>query len=330
MFLSIVIPVYNVEKYIAECLQSCLQIIKYYNDYEIIIIDDGTEDNSIFIVEGLVESFSNVKIYHKHNGGLSSARNYGLEKSVGKYVWFIDSDDKIDPRQIKNIVKDLKKYKPDIFKLQYKEFLDDGTILYNNKYNSVAGTAVLKTGRDLLRDTKKNFGVPFYIFKKEFMKKNSLYFQEGIYHEDIEFSPRAMFFASTVFYYNDYCYYYRVRRAGSIMNNLKLKNGVDMINIANNLNVFYRLNNIRGIDRIVFKRIISGAIRHVYRVANRLTDNREKKILIEALRDNKLLVVENMFGAASLKYFIIGIFTFFSPYLGAAIYQLIASLKTDL
>lgn len=89
--LSLIIPTYNVEKYIAECIESVL--VQNYKDMEIIIVDDGSTDQSGKIADTFAEKYPNVKVYHKENGGLASARNFGLDHASGKYITFLDGDD---------------------------------------------------------------------------------------------------------------------------------------------------------------------------------------------------------------------------------------------
>lgn len=103
MKLSIIIPVYNAEKYIGWCLDSCLNIGGVINnDYEIICVNDGSSDNSIEIIKQYENK--GIKVLTKPNGGVSSARNLGLEKAQGDYVWFVDADDMIVPNSFKTII----------------------------------------------------------------------------------------------------------------------------------------------------------------------------------------------------------------------------------
>ena len=88
---SIIVPIYNKEKYLEKCLDSILG--QTYRDLEIILVDDGSTDNSLVICQHYAEKDPRIKIYHKPNGGVSSARNLGLEKSTGKYISFVDPDD---------------------------------------------------------------------------------------------------------------------------------------------------------------------------------------------------------------------------------------------
>lgn len=101
--LSLVIPMYNVELYIEKCLNSCINQDLSSNEYEIIIVNDGSKDTSLSRAEAIARKHNNIKIISQENGGLSSARNTGLKNAKGEYIWFIDSDDWIEPNVLKNL-----------------------------------------------------------------------------------------------------------------------------------------------------------------------------------------------------------------------------------
>ena len=93
MKLSIIIPVYNVEKFITRCLHSCVSQNLSINEFEIVVVNDGTRDNSMKFVSQFAEEYSNISIINQENKGLSAARNRGLSVAKGDYVWFVDSDE---------------------------------------------------------------------------------------------------------------------------------------------------------------------------------------------------------------------------------------------
>ena len=103
MKLSVIIPVYNVAPYIAKCLESIYFQDVDKGDYEIIIVNDGSTDNSLSIVKKTIVNWENVKLIDQSNGGLSCARNSGLDCAIGDYVWFVDSDDWIESNSLKRI-----------------------------------------------------------------------------------------------------------------------------------------------------------------------------------------------------------------------------------
>lgn len=110
--ISIIVPVYNVEKYLKKCVYSILN--QSYKNLEVILVNDGSTDNSGKICDELSREDSRIKVYHKDNGGLSDARNYGVAKANGEYVGFVDSDDYIDQYMYENLYKAIRKYNTQI------------------------------------------------------------------------------------------------------------------------------------------------------------------------------------------------------------------------
>ena len=108
--ISIIVPVYNVDKYLNRCINSILK--QTYSNLEILLIDDGSTDNSGAICDKYASEFDNIRVYHKKNGGISSARNYGLDKISNntKYIAFVDSDDFLHPQMYEILYDDLIKY----------------------------------------------------------------------------------------------------------------------------------------------------------------------------------------------------------------------------
>lgn len=110
--ISIIVPVYNVENYLSKCVKSLLN--QTYSKYEIILIDDGSSDESGKLCDWWAEKSKIIKVFHKKNGGLSSARNFGIDKSTGKYLSFIDSDDYVEPNFLDALYNNMKKYNSNI------------------------------------------------------------------------------------------------------------------------------------------------------------------------------------------------------------------------
>ena len=111
--LTIVIPVYNMEKYVEKCIRSVLA--QSYVDFELIVIDDGSKDNSCEIIDKIAKEDTRIKFYAYPNGGVSAARNRGIEQAKGKYLIFIDADDYISEKYLENIMSQVNKYKADIY-----------------------------------------------------------------------------------------------------------------------------------------------------------------------------------------------------------------------
>src|SRR5690606_27089299 len=115
LLLSIVIPVYNVSEYVEKCIRSCYNQAVNQSCYEIIVINDGSKDDSLAICERLQEEFTDLKIITQNNKGLSGARNTGIANAHGKYIWFVDSDDWIEDNCLIEIFELIKSYDVDVF-----------------------------------------------------------------------------------------------------------------------------------------------------------------------------------------------------------------------
>lgn len=130
--ISVIVPVYNVENYLKNCLESIIN--QTYKNIEILLIDDGSTDNSGEICNQISNQDVRIKVYHKRNGGLSSARNYGLKKAIGKYITFIDSDDDIEIDYIEYLYYLIKKYKVDMSVCAYKVIFGNKIINLGKNY----------------------------------------------------------------------------------------------------------------------------------------------------------------------------------------------------
>lgn len=215
---TIIVPVFNVQEYIQECLKSLqLQSIK---NFEVIIVNDGSTDNSEEICQEFVDRNSNFKLFRKKNGGLSDARNYGLSKANGEYIIFLDSDDLLDQSAVEKFTNfiDSSQTKFDIISGNAKVIGTDKQYLYKNLLEKDYG---IYSGIDYyLKSLKKNsLYVPtwLHIFKKDFLLENKLFFKKGIYHEDEDHTVRCYLKAEYIVDFNIVHYLYRIR-SGSITN----------------------------------------------------------------------------------------------------------------
>lgn len=218
---SIIVPVYNVEKYLKECLESILE--QNFTDYEIICIDDASTDHSENILATYKKRYNNLSVIrHTENMGLSAARNTGLKYAVGEYVWFVDSDDMIAPSTLKKIYYIAKENSVDIVYFDmlrineedYKKNLFIKTL--SEECNAIC------TGKDffcqLVENHKIGLEVCRQFIRREFLIKQNIVFYEGILHEDEIFSFLCMMNAEKVVGVNGKYYIYRQRK-GSIMHN---------------------------------------------------------------------------------------------------------------
>lgn len=215
MKLSIIVPIYNVEKYISRCALSLYDQTAHKEDYEIIFVNDGTKDNSILNLRKTLDFVHtpNIFIVDKPNGGLSSARNYGLRHSKGEYVWFVDSDDWVDSDSVE-VLLNLINQSPDVIVTtqMYRNTENTECLKYQNALNFVG------KGADLIQECPPVCAVA-YISSRQFLNKNNLEFREGILHEDAELIPRLIYIADKVVA-TDRPLYHHFMRDGSITNSV--------------------------------------------------------------------------------------------------------------
>lgn len=253
MKLSIIVPLYNVEKYIEKCILSLVN--QDFRDYEIIVVNDGSPDESANIVNELKIKYPNVLLFHKENGGLSSARNFGLEKAKGEYVWFVDSDDWIEFDIISLLYKHVKESNLDCLWFDFNQIDEKGKIIFSSKDKNIKlSTKVLK-GEIFLRDVFNSscYACMFW-FKTDWLRSIDFKFTEGILYEDLEIIPSTLLKAKRIQYQPVTVYNYLVRN-GSILNSYNPQR-ISSYLIALNRNVCLYKNNIESINKIVINSII--------------------------------------------------------------------------
>lgn len=238
--LSIIIPVYNVEQYLAKCLDSVLHQNIAISEYEVIVVNDSSPDGSLAIAEEYARKNSNIKIVTRPNGGLSAARNTGLEHALGEYVWFVDSDDWIEENCLSRLLSIATLESLDILCFNLLISYADGR---NDKYSikTQKSDKVLQ-GKSFVCDVKMPPAAWVALYKRSFLLSNGLKFYESILHEDQEFTPRAYYLANRIMYVEDYVYHY-FQRPGGIMKSPNPKKATDLLKVCESLYLF-AINNI--------------------------------------------------------------------------------------
>lgn len=230
MKLSLIIPAYNAEKHLDNCLESCFRQNLDVNDYEVIIINDGSTDNTQTIAENWREKHSNINVISQENKGLSEARNAGLDSACGSYIMFIDSDDMIAEDSLKNLWEICSKGKPDILRFCAADMIEGKAV---KRYAYKDGCC---TGKDLLK-TRFQVCAPFALYRNDFLKENNLRFYPGIYHEDNEFTPKAYYYADKVISINSLIYFVN-QTPGSITRSSNPRKSHDLLRITELLSDF--------------------------------------------------------------------------------------------
>lgn len=258
MKFSVVIPVYNVEQYLKDCLDSVLH--QTFVDWEAICVNDGSTDQSLTILEEYASQDGRFKIINQSNGGLSSARNSGLKAVGGEYVVFLDSDDWLEENALEIMSKKLNG--EDLLCFSGRRFLEeedmyrDPDVLLERSYLS---------GMDYYNENAlwpRDFAfvcVVLRAYKRTFLTQTGLWFKEGILHEDNLFTPQICYYAKRVKQIGDCLYDYRVR-ASSITTTVNKKRLGDLMQTANELAAFF-INKL-GFD----KKVVYRAITHHYQI----------------------------------------------------------------
>lgn len=210
--ISIIVPTYNVEKYIRTCIESILA--QTYRNVEVIIVNDGSTDQSLAVISDLICSHHNVKVINQKNQGLSVARNTGIDVATGKYITFVDADDKIMPGFVSSLYQIADKTGADIVRGSFRDFngnIPKGWVPdFNVPTNS--GTIVL----DQFLSSNISFVVWSSIYRLDFINSNHIRFTPGILLEDGDFTTRAYMLAKLVATSPEPNYAYRIRQ-GSIL-----------------------------------------------------------------------------------------------------------------
>ncbi|GHT51946.1 hypothetical protein AGMMS49982_10840 [Bacteroidia bacterium] len=214
--LSIIVPVYNVEKYIEKCLDSLLN--QDLADYEIIAINDGSTDGSSNILEKYALKQDNIIVVNQENKGPGGARNTGLKKAKGEYLMFVDSDDYIEPNSLSILINQIRADESDILYANFIKVDTNGSIVEKQPQEQM--TRYTTDIVDSATFFSKHFGFACYpylfIFRKKFLIKSNFLFKENIYLEDVEAISKILVSAKKISMC-DYPFYYYVQTPQSIM-----------------------------------------------------------------------------------------------------------------
>lgn len=224
--LSIIIPVFNVEKYLSMCLDSLLKT-EGIDKTEIILIDDGSTDSSAGIADKFAEDHENARVIHKENEGPSASRNLGLMEAKGTYIFFCDSDDEVVPALFRRIIEITKTSDDDIIMWDSELLYETRNLLVPKNrcffaHSGLEKTEKTYTGKGILETQLKNTGdyvatIWLGAYRRQYLINNHLIFEKGLIHEDELLLPKVFINAAKVHYIPEKIYIYRIR-SGSIMN----------------------------------------------------------------------------------------------------------------
>jgi len=200
--LTVIVPVYRVEKYLDRCLDSLA--VQTYKNIEIILVDDGSPDRCPEICEKRAVEDSRFRCIHKENAGLSAARNTGLEYAHGDYIAFIDSDDWVEPETYETAIDEAEKTGAEVVQWNAMDEYENGLIL---KWPALSeGKADIKKDPAVLRNNVWN-----YVLRRSFIDRCNLRFKPGIYIQDVLFTSMLFLNTDKIYSINRYFYHYLVR-----------------------------------------------------------------------------------------------------------------------
>lgn len=220
---SIIIPVYNVEEYLAECIDSILS--QDYNNIQILCINDGSTDNSLKLLEKYAQKDRRIKIFSQKNQGQGIARNVGIKNATGDYIMFIDPDDWILPNTLKKLANYIEKYKPIVVQFLYKILLQKNKQYSKKNFFNIIkrkfGVDLYKKDNYSFDDIPQNIFLSFYsssvdkCYKTSFLKENNIYFLPHRNGEDTLFVLKILLCTKQIDLLKENLYVYRIRENSS-------------------------------------------------------------------------------------------------------------------
>lgn len=249
--ITVVIPIYNVEKFLKRCIDSVIN--QTYKNIEILLVNDGSPDNSKKIMEEYKKKDKRIKCYYKQNGGLSDTRNYAIKNATGDYICFIDGDDYIENTFIEKLYNQLIKDKADLAWCNFN-LVDD-----NGKYGEII----------INKDKIYDFEMPSAcnkLYNINIFKKNNIYFPVGIWYEDLATTPRILFSINKISWINEglYNYYFNDK---SITNTYSLK-ALDSLKALKIIDDFVKEKNIKNVDEYLeYLYLYNGVLNTTFRLS---------------------------------------------------------------
>lgn len=256
--ISVIVPIYNVEKYLDKCLNSLKN--QNFESYEVIMVDDGATDNSRSIAEYYETNYGNIfTLVSQTNKGLSEARNTGMRYATGEYICFVDSDDYVEETYLQELYKCIKEHNADLIFCAFRSVDEEGNMIrevFEKQYDSQT-IYTLEKRKDLLLTQNAAWNK---LYKRQIIIDNELWFTPGVWYEDLRFVKKYMLFASRFVYCDTILYNYLIRK-GSIMNSMGSSRNIEIISAIDEIIDFYKE---RKLLQMFHEEIEFLAIDHMY------------------------------------------------------------------
>ena len=285
--ISVVVPVYNVENYLDECVRSVLGLEV---DFELILVDDGSTDTSGDLCDKWAEYEKRIHVIHQENGGLSSARNTGIRNAKGEYVLFLDSDDFLNTEEANQMLEHLIE-KPDVLVGLYRNYYPENLVesQFEDEHCGDVASRIGKTSIIDFLSTVPTDGKSFFmtawrfVCRREILLNCDLFFLPGIYHEDEEWTQRLFCCISTVFVSCNFFYNYRQGRKDSITARVSSKHDLDLLTIMERASKLIRNENLEA-ERVKYIRRRMAGLYIDFVAHSYLLENNQRTEIAERIR----------------------------------------------
>ena len=320
MKLSIIIPAYNAAAYIEECIRSCEKQDIPHNEYEIIVVDDGSTDTTRECVLQMQQEFPNIRYIYQDNARQGAARNNGLRNAKGHYIWYVDADDWIEERCIGEILCRIEKNSLTALATRHAKYYKTKKVLW-----PALDETKIKAGWEVLTGNDGLVSPTYCVWEREYLVDNNLFFLEHIFHEDTEIYPRMYYKAKRVGFYNKVCYYI-YESENSTTRSYNPQRAHDMITVVQNLQEFSNQITSREV-RLAVRQYISSAINAS--LFNSFKMSEEDCIELNRHWASNKHLFDNLTKSRILKYMVEGfLFKLFPQYV-VRIYKLMQKGNSD-
>lgn len=277
--ISIIIPVYNTEKYIKETIESILN--QNLDLFELILVDDGSQDNSLKILNQY-ECFPNVKVLHQKNKGAPSARNYGLSQATGDYILFFDSDDVIYSNSLKLVMQTINKNNPDLVIMNYD--------VVDQNQNLITEITHKKIKQDNLLDMMCLTPFPGNkIYKKEIIDKNNIIFDSVKIAQDLNFYLKYLIYVKHTEFLNVKLTKYRV-----IDNSVSHSFDIRILDIIKSFNYIEKYYDDQNVNDKIFKCLYMTKLKHLVAQIGKLRGKNDEKLIANIFNEISIEIKETL------------------------------------
>ncbi|MDF2884761.1 MAG: glycosyl transferase [Clostridiaceae bacterium] len=325
--ISIVVPVYNVEKYLDKCISSILQ--QSFTDFELILVNDGSNDNSGSKCDEYKHIDSRIKVIHQENQGLSSARNIGIEASQGNYITFIDSDDFIHPKMLEILYNNILEDKADISTCGYELFYEGKEVLEKSIDNNITLYTNIQAVKKIV---EKSESIMIIACCKLYRRSlfHDIYYPVGKYHED-EFVTYKLLYKSIKIVVTDAKLYYYLQRSNSITgSNYSIKR-LEKLEALEQAIIFFKNENNKELAYLAEFRYLFNIQIAYYRIKYEMKYNKSIMDKLKKQYDEKFNEFEenNIKSISIIRWMILRIFYIF-PNLYCVLIRILSKIGTTI